>query len=200
MEATGRCEAGFEFGIADGDLLELLPVSAAVQQDPVRQIESEALDALVQILPDHVGEAEQQKRLRAVSFEELTEAGLVEVHLFIERVEMIASEVREAQHAGGAGVEALAVGDQRRSFDHDHRKAAGAEDVTENASEGIRLAHRRFLVDEDLAHLLAGGAARSHRLEDGASRRYAREAMALENSDGQETEFHRVIARGRWLR
>ena len=115
---------------------------------------------LVEVQPDHEGEAEDQERLVAVLGEEALDRLDVRLVVLVEHVDVVAAEVRHAEHAGAAGAERAPVLEHAVGVDHQHRQPlAGRARSCSVRAERAGLGGRGVLVEVDPADAGAGGAA-----------------------------------------
>src|ERR1041384_4408825 len=84
-----------ELAVPDSYFRHLLPATA-VDEYALAQVCSQRDDPREKVLPDHESKPEHQKRLRAIFLQECLQTCRVQIHVFVERKEMMPSECHHA--------------------------------------------------------------------------------------------------------
>src|ERR1035441_7486648 len=162
-DAADLVERPLEAGGRNRLVEELLP-AAAVEHGAFGEVwpESGFAERLVEMLPDDGGEPEKQDIFPKMFPQECGDRRLVEVHVFVERIDALVGEQGEPENARATSGKCGTVLQHGGRIENQHRQAFRPDKGSYDPGEGLGLASRRGLVQEDSGDLLSGCAGRGH--------------------------------------
>ena len=147
-------EAAAQRGVVHRAFRKALPASR-VDEHPVGEVEPVLDGHLVQVEPDHEGEAEGEERPAPVAGEEAADRSGIGPAIGVEGIDVVPPEGGHAQEAGPPGG---AAPRDRGRVDDQHGEAPGAEDGGHRAGQRPALGGGGGPVEVDAGGLGAGGA------------------------------------------